>query len=124
VPDFPQHANISAGRQRFAPSEILKFRARYAPFTLIGALGTWVTAESIMIFLARIQGLDAVAETRAVFNFGSPLVQITIAMNAFWLAGFSARQAHRERHGIAGEAMPYIAVCLLATRSTKVAVPR
>ena len=45
-------------------------------------------------------------------------------MNAFWLAGFSARQAHRERHGIAGEAMPYIAVCLLATLSTKVAVPR
>ena len=40
-------------------------------------------------------------------------------MNAFWLAGFSARQAHRERHGIAGEAMPYIAVCLLATLSTK-----
>jgi O-antigen/teichoic acid export membrane protein len=109
------------GRQRFALSEILKFQARYAPFTLIGALGTWVTAESIMIFLARIQGLDAVAETRAVFNLGSPLVQVTIAMNAFWLAGFSARQAHRERHGIAGEAVPYIAVCLLATLITKIA---
>jgi hypothetical protein len=66
VPDFPQHANISVDRQRFALSEILKFQARYAPFTLNGALGTWVTAESIMTFLARIQGLDPVAETRAV----------------------------------------------------------
>ena len=109
------------GGEPFALSQVLKFQARYAPFTLIGALGTWVTAESIMIFLARIQGLDAVAETRVVFNLGSPLVQITIAMNAFWLVGFSARQVNREHHGIAGEAVPYIAVCLLATLLTKFA---
>jgi O-antigen/teichoic acid export membrane protein len=108
------------GRLPFPLSEVLKFQARYAPFTLIGALGTWITAESIMIFLARIQGLDAVAATRVVFNLGSPLVQITIAMNAFWLVGFSARHANRERHGIAGEAIPYTAVCLFATLLTKI----
>jgi O-antigen/teichoic acid export membrane protein len=101
------------GRQPFSLSEVLKFQARYAPFTLIGAVGTWVTAESIMIFLAKIQGLEAVAETRVIFNVASPLVQITIAMNAFWLVGFSAKHANREQHGIANEAMPYLAVCVL-----------
>jgi O-antigen/teichoic acid export membrane protein len=109
------------GNQPFTLLEVLKFQARYAPFTLIGAIGTWVTAESIMIFLAKIQGLAAVAETRVVFNLASPLVQITIAMNAFWLVGFSAKHANREHHGIGSEALPYVAVCVLAALITKFA---
>lgn len=109
------------GRQPFTLTEVVKFQARYAPLTLIGAIGTWVTAESIMIFLARTKGLDAVAETRVIFNLGSPLVQVTIAMNAFWLSGFSAKHAKQEHQGITGEALPYIAVCILAALFTKIA---
>ena len=118
---FKLLANRLTGRQPFSLLEILRFQAGYAPFTLVAAVGMWITAESIMIFLVRIRGLEAVAETRIIFNLGSPLVQITIAMNTFWLVEFSAKHANRERHGVAGQALPYIAVCALAAIICKVA---
>jgi len=42
-------------------------------------------------------------------------------MNAFWLSGFSAKHAKQEHQGITGEALPYIAVCILAALFTKIA---
>ncbi len=102
------------GDRPFRMAEILKFQRRYAPLALIAGLGAWVTSESIFIVLARVGGLEAVAETRVVFNLGNPLIQLTIAVNAFSLIGFSARHARRERHGIVGEILPYLVICALA----------
>ncbi len=102
------------GNRPFMLMELLKFQTRYAPLPLMAGLGVWATSESIFIILANVGGLEAVAETRVIFNIGNPLIQITLAMNAFSLIGFSAKHARRERHSIIGDVFPYLVICALA----------
>jgi len=43
----------------------------------------------LMLFLATTAGLEAIAQTRAVFNLTNPIIHVMLALNSTWLVTFS-----------------------------------
>jgi O-antigen/teichoic acid export membrane protein len=84
----------TSGAEPYSLRDLYRFQRRYAGWSITSSLCIWLRFEGILLILARLAGLEAVAQTRAVLNLGNPLVQVINAMHASWLVLFST--AHSE----------------------------
>lgn len=80
----------TSGTQAYPLSEIIAIARRYAHWGLGASICGWVRADGLFMILAHFAGLTAVAETRAIFNMASPLLQANMAVHTSALVGFSA----------------------------------
>lgn len=75
---------------KYPISEILEFARRYVHWGLGSSVCGWMQMEGLYMILARFVGLEAVAETRAVFNLAAPLFQLNFAAHLSAIVQFSA----------------------------------
>jgi O-antigen/teichoic acid export membrane protein len=102
------------GTEPYSLLEVYRFQRRYFGWSVLSSVGGWLRFESILFLLARLDGLEAVAQTRAIVNLGSPLDQILNVIQSISLVQFGA--AHREgrREPISGMLTVYsLSVCML-----------
>jgi O-antigen/teichoic acid export membrane protein len=90
----------ASGPQSYPLSEIISVGRRYAHWGVAASVCGWLRSDGLFIMLARFAGLEAVAETRAIFNLGSPVLQANMAVHVFALVGFSADSRRGSKENI------------------------
>lgn len=88
----------TTGREPFTTRDLFHGQKHYVRWSLLAAVCTWLRSDGVIILLARLSGLEAVAQTRAVLNLGSPFVQILNALQATWLIDSSASHRSGGKH--------------------------
>ncbi|MBV8614609.1 MAG: lipopolysaccharide biosynthesis protein [Acetobacteraceae bacterium] len=99
----------TSGTEAYSLRDLYRFQRRYAGWSITSSLCIWVRFEGILLILARLAGLEAVAQTRAVLNLGNPLVQVINAMHASWLVLFSTAHSEGRTQRVLGMAAIYSA---------------
>ncbi len=97
----------TSGNQPYSLLDLYRFQRRYAGWSIVSAACVWFRFESILMILARLVGLEAVAQTRAILNLGNPLVQVLNAMHASWLVLFSTAHSEGRTQRVLGMIITY-----------------
>jgi len=90
----------TSGSRSYPLSEVLTSGKRYARWGLAASFFGWLRYDGLFMMLAKFVGLEAVAETRAVFNLGSPMLQANMAAHVSALVGFSADSRRGSKRNI------------------------
>jgi O-antigen/teichoic acid export membrane protein len=99
----------TSGREPYSLLDLYRFQRRYAGWSILSSVCIWIRFESILMILARLVGLEAVAQTRAILNLGNPLVQVLNAMHASLLVLFSAAHSEGRTQRVLGMVVAYCA---------------
>jgi O-antigen/teichoic acid export membrane protein len=99
----------TSGTEPYSLLDLYRFQRRYAGWSLLSSLCIWLRFESILMVMARLVGLEAVAQTRAILNLGNPLVQVLNAMHASWLVLFSTAHSQGRTQRVLGMIIGYCA---------------
>ena len=99
----------TSGTEAYSLRDLYRFQRRYAGWSVVSSICLWLRFEGILLILARLAGLEAVAQTRAVLNLGNPLVQVINAMHASWLVLFSTAHSEGRTQRVLGMAAIYSA---------------
>jgi O-antigen/teichoic acid export membrane protein len=76
------------GSTSYSLGELCRFQWHYARYGLAASVCSWVRFDGVLLLLAHFAGLEAIAETRAMLNVGSPIVQVHLALHSSWLVEF------------------------------------
>ena len=80
----------TSGDAPFNLSDLVSFAGRFAHWGLVSSVVGWTRSEGLFVILARVAGLGAVAETRAIYNISTPLLQINMAAHVSAIVWFSS----------------------------------
>jgi O-antigen/teichoic acid export membrane protein len=97
----------TTGAEPFSLRDVYRLLRRYAGWSVLSSVCLWLRFQSILFLLAWFVGVEAVAQTRAILNTGSPLDQALVALHASWLVRFSAAQREGGRLPIIGTTLAY-----------------
>lgn len=89
-----------AGNDPYPMSEVFAFARRFAHFGVGQAACGWLRTDGLYLILARFGGLEAVAQTRAVLNLGTPLLQANQAAHMAALVELSADRSSASKANI------------------------
>jgi len=100
------------GTAPYSLQTLYQFQLRYAFYATAAASCQWFRVEGVLIILASLVGLEAVAETRAIFNITNPFVQVNLALGTSWLVQASQAHVHQRRVPIGLLALSYCGVAM------------
>ena len=90
----------TVGDEPYSLSEVVAFCRHYAHWGLAASVFSWMRYDGLFVMLAHFAGLAEVAETRAVFNIGSPLLQVNMVVQTSALVSFSADSRRGSKQNI------------------------
>ena len=102
--------SLAHGTEPYSLRTLYQFQLGYAFYATAAASCQWFRVEGVLLMLASMVGLEAVAETRAMFNITQPLGQVNLALSATWLIQASQAHVQQQRAPIWQLALPYGAV--------------
>ena len=76
--------------------ELCRFQWQYARYGFAAAICSWFRVDGVLLLLARLAGLEVIAETRAILNIANPLVNINGALTTSWLVTFSRNRSWKQ----------------------------
>jgi O-antigen/teichoic acid export membrane protein len=98
---------MTNGSQRYSLADVWQFGQHFALWGVVASLCSWIRTDALFLILANIVGLNAVAETRAVFTLGAPLLQINMALQITAIVGFSSNHTHGSKRDVWNITMVY-----------------
>jgi O-antigen/teichoic acid export membrane protein len=90
----------TSGDTAFNLSDLMSFAGRFAHWGLVSSVVGWTRSEGLFVILARVAGLGAVAETRAIYNISTPLLQINMAAHVSAIVWFSSNAGNASKRMI------------------------
>jgi O-antigen/teichoic acid export membrane protein len=90
----------TAGSDPYPLSEVMSIGRRYFHWGTIASVCGWLRSDGLFMILAHFAGLQAVAETRAIFNLGSPILQVNMAVHTTAIISFSADKRRGSKRNI------------------------
>jgi O-antigen/teichoic acid export membrane protein len=92
--------HLTTGTEIYRLAEVLRVGRRFALWGTIASIFFWLRSDGLFLILARVAGLDSVAETRAVFNLGAPLLQVNMALQTTAIVAFSNNHTNGSKRNI------------------------
>jgi O-antigen/teichoic acid export membrane protein len=108
----------SDGTDRYTWVELLRFQRNFAGWSVISSLCSWIRGDGVYLVLARLAGVEAVAETRAVINLGNPLTHVLMALNTSWIVNFSMDLSRGVQPNLRRTLLPICAGAVLLVLAT------